>query len=223
MERVAADACCETACEAGPSPRAGQLVTALRLEYLTVGWNVLEGVIAVSAALLAGSVALLGFGIDSFVESAAGGVMIWRLRAEQRGRLPLAVHELIERRAQKLVAGSLILLGAYIAYDATRALMANERPDFSAVGIALTSVSLLVMWKLARAKRRVAAELGSRAMAADAFQTTACWWLSLATLAGVGLNGLFGWWWADPAAALIVAALVLEEARDAWRGEADCC
>ena len=115
------------------------------------------------------------------------------------------------------------MLAAYVAYDALRTFGLRERPEFSAVGVGLAAVSLAVMWWLARAKRRVARELGSRAMEADAFQTTACWWLSLATLAGVGLNGLFGWWWADPLAALAISALVVKEAREAWAGERDCC
>lgn len=219
MEHVHGDHCCSPA---PPAPRAGHLTTALRLEYLTVGWNLVEGVVAVSAAALAGSVALMGFGIDSFVESAAGLIMIWRLRSEQRGSLSGKALEAIEHRARRLVAGSLFLLAAYVALDAAHALWANERPEFSAVGIALTAVSITVMLWLGRAKRRVARELGSRAMEADAFQTTACWWLSIATLVGVGLNGIFGWWWADPVAALVISALVIKEGRSAWAGD-DCC
>jgi divalent metal cation (Fe/Co/Zn/Cd) transporter len=203
--------------------RTHQLGRALRLEYLTVGWNLVEGAIAVTAAVLAGSVALLGFGIDSFVESAAGLILIWRLTAERRHRLSGARLEAVEHRARRLVAASLFLLAAYVAFDAAQTLWAGERPAFSPAGVALTAVSLAVMWWLARAKRRVAAELGSRAMHADAFQTTACWWLSLATLGGVGLNGLFGWWWADPLAAFVIAALVVKEGREAWAGESECC
>jgi divalent metal cation (Fe/Co/Zn/Cd) transporter len=194
---------------------------ALRLEYLTVGWNVVEGIIGVTAAIAANSVALLGFGIDSFVESASAGVLIWRLRAERNHRDPERIEQ-IERRAQKLVAASLFLLALYVAFDAGRALWLQDAPEFSAVGVVLTSVSLAVMMFLARAKRRAARAIGSKALAADAFQTTACWWLSLATLLGVGLNGLFGWWWADPTAALIVASLIAKEGREAWRGE-ECC
>jgi len=206
-----------------PRPRSGQLARALRLEYVTVGWNLVEGAIAVSAAVLAGSVALLGFGIDSFVESAAGLVMIRRLHAERRHRLSEEQLQRIEDRARRLVAGSLFVLAAYVALDAVQTLWAGDQPDFSAVGVVLTCVSLAVMWWLARAKRRVAAELGSRAMAADAVQTTACWWLSLAALVGVGLNGLLGWWWADPLAALVITALVVKEGRQAWSGESACC
>jgi divalent metal cation (Fe/Co/Zn/Cd) transporter len=201
-------------------PRGRLLARALRLEYLTVGWNIVEGVIAVAAALAAGSVALLGFGIDSFVESASGLVLIWRLRAEQgSGARDLAA---LDRRAHRLVGISLFALAAYITVDASMALATRDAPAVSPVGIAITSLSIGVMLWLARAKRRLAAALGSRALQADAFQTTACWWLSIAALVGLGLNALAGWWWVDPVAALVMAALIVREGREAWRGE-DCC
>lgn len=202
--------------------RPGLLRHALRLEYLTVGWNLVEGVIAIAAALASGSVALLGFGIDSFVESTSGTVLIWRLRSE-RGAADHDAIERIEQSARKLVALSLFLLAAYIAFRAVTALLTGERPDASPVGMALAGVSLAVMWFLARAKRRAATVLGSRAMEADAFQTTACWWLSLIVLGGIGLNALFGWWWADPLAALGMTAFVVREGREAWMGDDDCC
>lgn len=198
--------------------RPSLLVHGLRLEYLTVGWNVIEGLVAVTAAVAAGSVALLGFGIDSFVETGSGLIIVWRLLAEQRH----ADHErteAVERRAQRLVAASLVALAAYIVFDAVSTLLAGERPAPSPVGVALAALSLGVMWWLARAKRRTAIALGSRAMEADAFQTTACWWLSLAVLVGVGLNTAFGLWWADPVAALVIPVFLLREAREAWAGE----
>jgi divalent metal cation (Fe/Co/Zn/Cd) transporter len=203
-----------------PAARAPLLRRALQLEYLTVGWNVLEGVIAVAAALAAGSVALLGFGLDSFVETASGGVLIWRLRAEQRTSDP-AVIERLDRRAHRLVGGSLFLLALYVAADAAWTLWSAERPRPTLVGVALTAVSLAAMVWLARAKRRAAAALGSRALEADAFQTTACWWLSLSALAGTALNAFAGLWWADPAAALVMTAFIAREGREAWRGD-DC-
>ncbi|MGH2655490.1 MAG: cation diffusion facilitator family transporter [Actinomycetota bacterium] len=190
----------------------------LRLEYLTVGWNLVEGVIAVAAALAAGSVALLGFGIDSFVESASGSVLIWRLRAERRAADPQAIERL-ERRAMRLVGATFFLLAAYITVDAIVTLVTAERPEASPVGIALAAVSLAVMWWLARAKLRTAVALGSRALKADAFQTTACWWLSLVVLGGIGLNALFGWWWADPLAAIGISVLLLREGLEGWKGE----
>lgn len=200
---VPATSCgCQTACAASkPDLRPESVNRALRLEYLTVGWNVVEGIVAVTAALIAGSVAIFGFGIDSFVECASALVMIWRLRAERDHRMSGERLEAIEYRARRLVAGSLFLLAAYVTFDATQTLWTGDKPAFSAVGVALLALSIAVMLWLARAKRRLANELGSEALEADAFQTTACWWLSVAALVGVGLNGLFGWWWADPAAA----------------------
>jgi divalent metal cation (Fe/Co/Zn/Cd) transporter len=195
---------------------------ALRLEYLTVSWNVVEGIVAVAAAIIAGSVAILGFGLDSFVECASALVMIWRLRAERDRRLTGAQLELVEHRARRLVAGSLLLLATYVTFDAVQALLTRDKPSFSGVGTGLLVLSIAVMLWLARAKRKVAQELGSEALAADASQTTACWWLSVAALVGVGLNGLLGWWWADPMAALAIAALIIREGRDAWHGKA-CC
>lgn len=202
-------------------PRGPMLARALRLEYLTVGWNLIEGVIAVTAAIAAGSVALMGFGIDSFVESASGSVLIWRLRAERRGASAAAIEQ-VERRAQRLVAVSLFALAAYIIGEAAYSLVTGERPEPSTVGMILTAVSLGVMWWLAKAKLRAARALGSRALESDAFQTTACWWLSLAALVGIGLNAALSWWWADPVAAVVISLLIIHEGREAWRGE-DCC
>ena len=214
---------CQVACEAPePDRRAESVSRALQLEYLTVGWNVVEGIVAVTAALVAGSVAILGFGIDSFVECASALVMIWRLRAERDQRISGERLEVSEHRARRLVAGSLFLLAAYVTFDAATTLLYGDRPAFSLVGAVLLALSIAVMLWLARAKRDIARELGSEAMEADAFQTTACWWLSVAALIGVGLNGLLGWWWADPIAAFVIAALVVREAREAWKGKA-CC
>jgi divalent metal cation (Fe/Co/Zn/Cd) transporter len=200
--------------------RAPLLRRALRLEYLTVAWNIVEGMVAIAAALAAGSVALLGFGIDSFVESASGSILIWRLIAERRATDIERIGE-VERRAQKLVAASLVLLAIYIAWESITALLAGERPEPSLVGIILAAVSLAVMWWLARVKRRVGVALGSRALTADAFQTDACFWLSLFLLVGIGANALFGFWWADPLAALGMTVFIGREALEAWRSDAD--
>jgi divalent metal cation (Fe/Co/Zn/Cd) transporter len=190
----------------------------LRLEYLTVGWNLVEGAIAVTAALTAGSVALLGFGIDSFVESVSGSVLVWRLPAETAGSRDEETIERFERRAERLVGFSFFAMAGYIVFDAITTLLSQERPDASPLGIALTAASIGVMLWLARAKRRTAAELGSRALAADAEQTQACWYLSIVVLAGIGLNALLGWWWADPVAALGVSVILVGEGREAWSG-----
>jgi divalent metal cation (Fe/Co/Zn/Cd) transporter len=207
-------------CEKTSPPRQNLLRRGLRLEYLTVGWNVIEGLVSVAAALAAGSVALLGFGMDSFVETTSGLVLIWRLRAERHACNPEEIERL-DQRAHKLVALSLLLLAAYIAFDAAKALITREKPQPTLAGIAITSLSLTVMWWLARAKRRTARALASRALEADSFQTTACFWLSLMTLAGIGLNAAFGWWWADPVAALGMTYFLVSEGREAWRGQ-DC-
>lgn len=203
--------------------RATLLKRAKRLEYLTVGWNVVEGAIAVSAAAASSSVALLGFGLDSFVESTSGLILIWRLSQEQRDTN--ASHQSVERldrHAHRLVAGTLFLLAAYITTDAVVALWNAERPETSVVGLILVSVSIVVMRWLARAKASAARDLESRSLQADSFQTMACWWLSLVTFAGICLNAAVGWWWADPLAALSIAALIIREAIEAWRGES-CC
>lgn len=184
-----------------PAARAHTLAKALRLEYLTIGWNVVEGVVAVTAALAAGSVALLAFGIDSFVECTSGAILIWRLRAEKTAA-DVAAIERLDRRAHQLVGASLFALAAWVAFDAAKALWAQERPEPSVVGLVLLALSIAVMYWLARAKRRAAAALNSRALEADSFQTSACFWLSIVGLAGIGLNAALGWWWADPVAAL---------------------
>ena len=193
----------------------------LRLEYLTVGWNIVEGLIAVGAGLAAGSIALIGFGIDSFVETISGLVLIWRLSAEAGGRLDEEAVERVERRAERLVGVAFLLLAAYVAFEAVRSLLAQEAPDASPIGIVLTAVSIAVMLWLARAKRQVGEALGSRALIADSRQTAACWYLSLVTLTGLALNAAFGWWWADPLAALGIVVLLVHEGVEALRGEDD--
>lgn len=201
--------------------RGALLVRGLRLEYLTVGWNIVEGLIAVGAGMAAGSIALIGFGVDSFVETISGGVLIWRLRAEAGGTADAERVEHVERRASRLVAVSFLVLAAYVAFEAVRTIAAGDHPDASPVGIALTAVSLLVMLWLARAKLDTGKALSSRALIADSHQTFACWYLSATTLAGLALNAAFGLWWADPIAALVIAVLLVGEAREAWEGEED--
>ncbi len=198
--------------------RRAQLARGVRLEVLTVGWNVVEAVIGIAAALAAGSMALLGFGADSVVESLSGAVLLWRLAAEQRGADREAVEHL-EARASRLVGASLLALAAFVVVGGATRLLGGERPDPSPVGMALAAASLAVMWWLARAKGRLAADLGSRSLKADAFQTTACFWLSLIVLVGVGLNALAGWWWADPIAAMAISVVIAREGLEAWHGE----
>lgn len=200
---------------------ASRMSRALRLEYLTVGFNLVEGVVALIAAGAASSVALLGFGLDSFVESLSAGVLIWRLRAEHRGANGARLEQ-VERRARRLVGVSLFLLAAVVVFEAGRALWQHEHSERSVLGIAILVVSFSVMGFLAGAKRRAARAIGSKAMEADAFQTTTCMWLSAVALVGIGLNAVLGWWWADPAAAIALTWFIVSEGREAWRGE-DCC
>ena len=203
------------------SARAGYRELALRLEYLSVGWTLIEAAVGIIAALAASSVALLGFGIDSVIETLSAGVLIWRLRAERYTRERAALEQL-DRRAHRLVAFLLIALSLYIVADAAWTLWHGEHPHPSTVGLVLTGMTMVVMYWLARAKRRAAAALESRALRADSFQAVACLWLSVFALVGVGLNMQFGWWWADPVAALCMPPILIQEARQAWRGE-DCC
>jgi cation diffusion facilitator family transporter len=193
----------------------------LLLEYFTVGWNVLEGIIAIAAGVASGSVALVAFGIDSFVETISGVVLIWRLRSEERGELDAEALERLERRAELLVGAAFMVLAAYVAFESVRTLIAGEAPSASPVGIVLAAVSIGVMLWLAKAKRETGEALGSRALVADSKQTRACWYLSAVALVGLGLNAWLGWWWADPVAALAIAVLLVREGWEALVGEAD--
>jgi divalent metal cation (Fe/Co/Zn/Cd) transporter len=187
------------------------------LEYLTIGWNLLEGLVAVGSGVVAGSPALVGFGVDSFIESLSGSVLLWRLHGGEE-------DERRERIALRLVGISFLLLADYVAYEAVTKLLFREPPEASYIGIGLAILSLIVMPLLARAKRRVAAQLHSRAMHADSRQTDICAYLSAILLGGLLLNALGGWWWADPVAGLIMVPIIGKEGIEALRGEAcdDC-
>ncbi|WP_418061038.1 cation diffusion facilitator family transporter [Pimelobacter simplex] len=195
-----------------PDPR---LVRRARLLAATsVGYNVVEAVIAVSAGLVAGSVALVGFGLDSMVEVSSGLVVLWQFRH------PFPASR--ERTALRLMALSFFALAAYVGVESTRALLGGHEPDPSTVGIVLAAVSLAVMPFLSWAQRRTGRALGSAAVVADGTQTLLCTWLSAALLAGLLLNALLGWTWADPVAGLVIAAVAVREGIQAWRGEG-CC
>jgi len=201
------------------APRLNLLRRGLLLEYLTVGWNIVEGVFAIGAGVAAGSPALIGFGVDSFVESVSGGALIWRLRSEINGNDDDEAIERIEHRAERFVGIAFLLLAAYVAFEAVRALVTQEPPEASPVGIVLTAVSIVVMLWLARAKRQTGEALGSRALIADSKQTYACWYLSMVALGGLALNAVFGLWWADPVAALAIVVLLVREGLEAIRDE----
>jgi divalent metal cation (Fe/Co/Zn/Cd) transporter len=184
---------------------------ALRLEWFTVGWNVIEGVVAIGAGLLAGSVALVGFGVDSSIEVISALGLLWRLRTAGP-TATVAEESAAERRALYVVAATFFLLAAYIAVEAGSALLEREEPDRSTVGLVLSVLSLVIMPALAWAKQRTGHQMGSRALVADSVETWVCSYLSLALLAGVGLYALFGWWWADPVGALAMLPVIL------WQG-----
>jgi len=188
-----------------------------RLEYFTLGWNVIEAAVAIAAGALAGSIALIGFGADSVIESLSGLVLLWRLRSHE-------ADERRERLALRLVGVCFLILAAYVALDAALSLIRRELPEASLVGIGLSVASLIVMPLLARAKRRVASRLNSASLAADSRQTDLCAWLSAILLCGLALNAAFGWWWADPVAALIMVPIIAREGVEALRGEVcdDC-
>jgi divalent metal cation (Fe/Co/Zn/Cd) transporter len=185
----------------------------------TLAWNIIEGVVAVAAGALSNSVALIGFGIDSFVETASAGVVGWRLRTELRGRSEEET-EALERKTSRVAGALLLLLAVYIVVDAGRRLIGfGQEAEESLVGIVLTSISLVTMPFLGWAKLRTARALGSGALRADAYETITCAWLSLTTLAGLALNAALGWWWADPVAALLLVPLIVREGLEGWRGE----
>lgn len=194
----------------------------LLLVSASITWMVIEGVVSVSAGVAAGSVALLAFGVDSFIELASDVVVAWRLRAEQRGGCAGRIEE-VERKASRLTGAILLTLAAYIAFDAGRRLLGyGARPEESLAGIGITAAALIVMPLLARGKLRIANALDSRALRTDAYEAVCCAWLAATTLGGLVLSALFGWWWADPIAALIIVPLLIKEGRAGWRGESFC-
>jgi len=201
-----------------PRERAALERRAKLLAWTGNSWHVVEFAIAVGAGIAAGSVALIGFGIDSVIEALAGGVIVW-LFSGGRGSSHTA-----ERRAQQLIAASYAILLLYIGIEATRDLFGSHHPEVSWVGIGLAAFTAPTMPLLARAKRKVGRKLNSSATVSEASQNMICAYLSIALLAGLLANALFGWWWADPIAALVIAAVAAKEGVDSWRGDScDCC
>ncbi|MEO6323212.1 MAG: cation transporter [Thermoanaerobaculia bacterium] len=182
-----------------------------RLEYVTIAYNCIEGVVALGTGLLAGSVALVGFGFDSGIEVFSALALLWRLQSDADE----ARRARIEKRALRVVGASFLLLAAYVTLNSSRSLLFHLAPKSSSAGIVLAAASVVVMPLLMRAKKRVARGLGSAALDADATQTEFCAYLSAILLAGLGLNALFGWWWADSAAALVMVPLIV---REGWEG-----
>lgn len=182
---------------------------ALRLEYFTIGWNVLEGIVAIAAGVLAGSIALVGFGLDSYIEVGSAVLLVWRLRKAG------ADEDAAEKRALLFIGITFFLLGAYVTWESLERLLLAEPPADSSVGIVLAALSLVVMPVLGWRKKRVAEEIGSRALAADAVETFVCCYLSVTLLIGLVLHAWLGWWWADPVAALAMVPLIVREGWEA--------
>jgi divalent metal cation (Fe/Co/Zn/Cd) transporter len=190
----------------------------LWLNYLTIGYNVVEAIVSVAAGLVSGSVALVSFGVDSGIEVISSLAAHWRLRADTDPDR----RERVERLTHRIIATSFLALAAYVIVESATTLWEHEAPDASPVGLVILVLSVVVMPALARASRRVARALGSRALEADAAQTSLCAYLSVIALAGVGLNAAWGWWWADPVAALAMVPIVAKEGLEGWRGEDVC-
>ncbi len=221
LQRQAPVGSIETVTAAVPASTA--LVTRGRaLAWLTIAWNSVEGIVGIVAGVVAGSIALIGFGVDSYVEVLAGATILWRLSKE---RHDAEVSQAAEQRAVRIIAATFLLLAVGVGVESVRKLLTAQQPDESIAGIVLAVVSLVVMPLLARAKRRVGKRMGSRALQADATETTLCVWLSGILLAGLTLNAAFGWWWADPLAGLGIVYVAGREGLEHWRGEEldDCC
>lgn len=192
------------------------ITAARRLEYATLAWNSIEAAVSIGFGIIASSIALIGFGVDAAIESLSGSVLLWRLQAGDVG-------ESREKLALRLVGLSFLALAVYVFFDAAMTLWEQEQPEASTAGIIIAIASLIVMPLLARAKRRVAARMNSRALVADSQQTQLCAYLSAILLAGLALNYLFGWWWSDPLAALIMVPIIAREGFEALRGESCEC
>jgi divalent metal cation (Fe/Co/Zn/Cd) transporter len=203
-----------------PKPGVGERERLVRrakmLAWLGVGWHGVEAAVAVGAGVAAGSIALVGFGADSLIESLAGSILLWRFAAARTSSAAA------ERRAQKLIGLSFYLIAAYVAFEAVRSLLMGARPEASWIGIGLAALTLVTMPPLAIAKARVGEKLGSSATKSEGRQNMLCAYLSAALLVGLGANALFGLWWADPVTALLIAGVAVKEGRQSWRGES-CC
>jgi len=196
--------------------RAAQVRKGRSLEFLTIGWNILEAFVAVVAGIAAGSISLVGFGLDSVIEVSSGVTLMWRLSRDADA----ARREKLENTSLRIVGITFIALAGYVAIDAVISLWNREHPDSSYIGIGLATLSLVIMPLLARAKRRVASQIQSRALQADSRQTDICAYLSAILLGGLLLNALFGMWWADPVAALVMVPIIAKEGIEALKGEA---
>jgi divalent metal cation (Fe/Co/Zn/Cd) transporter len=201
---------------AATSARASVAKRGRRLEYFTILWNTIEGLVAVIAGALAGSISLIGFGADSFIEVTSASALLWRISVDK----DTSKRERNERLALRVVGACFIALASYVVTESIRTILSRRAPEHSPIGIAVAGASLIAMPLLSRAKRDVAAELGSAAMKADSRQTDFCAYLSVILLIGLASNWLVGWWWADPAAALVMAPIIMHEGIESLRGRA---
>jgi divalent metal cation (Fe/Co/Zn/Cd) transporter len=195
-----------------PTEVRANLARGRRLEYFTIAWNVVEGGVSIAAGALAGSTALVGFGVDSAIESASGAALLWRLQDTEG-------HADRESATLRFVGLAFLLLAAWVTYEAASSLWLREAPTVSYLGIAVAVLSLVVMPWLARQKRKLAERLDSRALVSDSRQTSLCAYLSAILLGGLLLNALVGWWWADPVAGLVMVPIIVNEGVEALRGE----
>jgi divalent metal cation (Fe/Co/Zn/Cd) transporter len=202
----------------GTERQAKLIALGKRLQYFTIAWNSLEGMAAIAAGLLAGSISLVGFGLDSFIEVTSGIAALWRVASEPNSERRARA----ERIGLRIIGICFVVLALYVAIDSIAVLIRHEAPRQSNFGIGVAIASLIAMPLLARAKRRVGAGLRSAAVTADARQTNFCVYLSAVLLLGLALNALFGWWWADPTAALLMVPLIAKEGIEAVRGKT-CC
>lgn len=193
---------------------------ALFLSYFTVIYNILEGIISVAAGLFAGSISLIGFGFDSFVESLSGGVMIWRFSSGDK--LSHEAEEKIEHQAERFVAITFFALAAYVLYESVKKLAVHEVPQISILGFAITILSLVVMPVLYIAKYKTGKKLQSKSLIADSKETLACCYLSAAVLLGLIFNAWLSWWWADPLVGLFIVYFLIKEGTEAWKGGCEC-
>jgi divalent metal cation (Fe/Co/Zn/Cd) transporter len=213
MQNDCTSDCCKSAAPAKDS--AADIRAGRRIEYISLAWTSLEAIGGIVAGVMAGSIALIGFGADSVIEVASSAILLWRLN-----------HEFGEERectALRLVGIGFLLLAVYVGWEAVESLVKHQPPGVSFFGIIFSILCLIVMPLLARAKRRVAVRLNSRAMEADSKQSSICAYLAAILLCGLALNALFGWWWADPVAALIMLPIIIKEGVEALRGKACGC
>ena len=207
---------------AAPTTRDRAVIRQKRLTGATIGWNAVEGVVAIAAGIAAGSVSLIGFGLDSGIEVSAALILAWRLAQERR----TGCKQDADKRAQRLIAVSFAALAVYVGVESGRDLVLADQPDASLIGIVIAALSLAVMPVLARAKRKLAPLMGSRAVEAEAKQTLLCALLSGALLVGLSANAALGWWWADPLAGLFIAGAASYETVSVWRADSledTCC